>query len=115
VGSLNSIELDGFNYESVFTGFESNKKAPDRIVLNQNYPNPFSGSTTLTWQLPKDDHIVLKVYDFSGREVKSLLDCEMAKGEHQITFNATGLPLGVYFYQIKVGGYTQTKKMIIIE
>jgi hypothetical protein len=83
--------------------------------LFQNYPNPFSTSTTITWQLMKAAHVVLKVYDFTGREMKTLVDGEQAKGEHTVTFNAEGLPAGVYFYQLMVNGLLNTRKMILIK
>jgi len=84
-----------------------------RIILTQNYPNPFAETTIITWQLPKDAHVILKVYDFTGREVKTLVNCEQAKGEHKVNFDATGLPAGVYFYQLRANGRVETKKMII--
>ena len=81
-------------------------------TLVRNYPNPFSESTTITWQLKEDAQVVLKIYDFTGREVKTLVDCEQAKGEHTFDFDASFLPAGVYFYQLHAGEITQTKKMI---
>jgi photosystem II stability/assembly factor-like uncharacterized protein len=82
-------------------------------TLIQNYPNPFSESTTITWQLPKDAHVVLKVFDFTGREVKTLVDCEQEKGEQKAKFDAAGLSSGVYFYQLRADGNVETRKMII--
>ncbi len=112
IGSLNSIELNGFNYETVFTGFENNRQVSGKIALNQNYPNPFAESTTINWQLTQGAHVVLKIYDFAGREVKTLVDCEQAKGEHKVDFNTASLPAGVYFYQLRANGRIETKKMI---
>ncbi|MDO9255033.1 MAG: T9SS type A sorting domain-containing protein [Bacteroidales bacterium] len=86
-----------------------------RIILNQSYPNPFTGNTTISWQLPQKAHVVLKVYDFTGREVKTLVDYELSKGEHQLIFNAMGLPTGVYFYQLQANGRVETKKMILLK
>jgi len=84
-------------------------------VLEQNYPNPFTKTTTITWQQPEKAHVILKVYDFTGREIKTLVDENEAPGEHQVTFNAAGLPAGVYFYQIRAGYAVETKKMILAE
>jgi len=112
IGSLNSIELNGFNYETVFTGFENNGQLSGKILLNQNYPNPFAESTTINWQLPQAAHVVLKIYDFTGREVQTLVDCQQAMGEHKVDFNAINLPAGVYFYQLQANGIMETKKMI---
>jgi hypothetical protein len=79
-------------------------------ILSQNYPNPFRENTIITWQLPGDAHVVLKVYDFIGREVKTLEDCNQVKGKHSVNFNASELPPGVYFYQLNAGEFIQTKK-----
>jgi len=90
-------------------------QSPARIILNQNHPNPFKETTTLTWQLPGDSYVVLKVYDYIGREVRTLVNCNQARGEHIIKFDATGLPAGVYFYQLSANGMFCTNKMIICE
>ena len=81
----------------------------------QNYPNPFTETTTISWQLPKETQVILKVYDFTGCEIKTLVDCRMAKGDHKINFNASGLPAGVYFYQLKASGRIEIKRMIVIK
>jgi len=115
MGSLNSIELNGFNFENVFTGTENNALMPVKIVLNQNYPNPFTETTTINWQIPKDAHVVVKVYDYMGREVKTIVDCDKAKGEHSANFNASDLPAGACFYQLNVNGIIETKKMVHVK
>jgi len=81
-------------------------------TLIQNYPNPFNKSTTISWQLPGDAHVILKVYDYTGREVKTLVDGTQTKGEHKVKFDAIGLPAGIYFYQLQVNGKIEIKKMI---
>ena len=84
-------------------------------TLIQNYPNPFSETTTITWQLPKDAHVVLKVYDFKGREVKTLVNWEQVKGEHKVEFDAEGLPTGVYFYQLQANENVESKRMLYLK
>ncbi|MCX6251462.1 MAG: T9SS type A sorting domain-containing protein [Bacteroidetes bacterium] len=93
----------------------------------QNQPNPFNQTTVISWQFPAclpdrqvsssqlavSSQVVLKVYDFMGKEVRTLTDGEMEPGEHQVTFDGYGLPAGVYFYQLQVNGIVETKKMII--
>jgi hypothetical protein len=58
---------------------------------------------------------MLKVYDFMGKEVRSLVDTDMAPGEHVVSFDATGLPAGVYYYHIQSNGMQESKKMVIIK
>lgn len=101
---------------SLITGFEPVIKpdSQDNLFL-QNYPNPFTGSTVISWQLPEDAHVVLKVYDFTGRELKTLVDSKMAKGEQKVTFTDAGLPPGVCFYQLQADGRVETKKMLIVK
>ncbi|MFN8134476.1 MAG: T9SS type A sorting domain-containing protein [Bacteroidales bacterium] len=85
-----------------------------KIILKQNYPNPFYKTSILTWQLPRDAHVVLKVYDHIGCEVRTLVNCDQQKGEHFIKFDAAGLPAGVYIYQLQANGKVITKKMIYL-
>lgn len=86
-----------------------------KIILRQNYPNPFYKTSILSWQLPRDAHVVLKVYDHIGCAVRTLVNCDQQKGEHFIKFDAAGLPAGVYYYQIQANGGFCTKKMIICD
>ncbi|MDO9255032.1 MAG: T9SS type A sorting domain-containing protein [Bacteroidales bacterium] len=98
-----------------YTSVDESPSAPDSFQLYQNQPNPFNTATIITWQLPNDAHVVLKVYDFTGREVKTLVDGKQEKGEHTATFNAQSLPAGVYFYQLRVNGKVETKKMLYLK
>ncbi len=82
------------------------------FFLGQNYPNPFNKCTTISWFQPTDAHVLLKVYDFTGREVKTLVDCEMVKGKHQVTFDGSGLPEGVYFVGANASNIFLTKKIV---
>jgi hypothetical protein len=84
-----------------------------RYQLFQNYPNPFNTTTTISWQLPLKAHVVLKVYDFTGREIKTLVNCNQTKGEYKVNFNASGLPAGVYFYQLMANGRCEAKMMVV--
>lgn len=98
----------------IMTGMDNECiKYPETIALDQNYPNPFTGNTVISWQQPKDAHVVLKVYDFTGRELTTMKDCVLPGGEYQVKYDASGLPDGVYFYQLQVNRRIETKKMII--
>ena len=97
----------------VLTDIEDQNSQRATFTLNQNYPNPFTETTTISWKLPKDAHVFLKVYDYTGREMKTLVNGEQVKGEHKVLFNATGLPAGVYSFQLHANGKIETKKMIV--
>lgn len=79
-----------------------NEETVNDFDLNQNYPNPFNPATTITYNLPKDAVVTLKVYNSLGQEVATLMDREYAEaGENQVIFNSAALPSGVYYYRIR--------------
>jgi beta propeller repeat protein len=94
---------------------ESSSFKPIDYLLEQNYPNPFNPNTTISWQIPKDGLVTLKIYDVLGREINTLVNEELNAGKHTVVFDASGFSSGVYFYQIKAGDYIATKKMILIK
>ncbi|MCU0644282.1 MAG: aryl-sulfate sulfotransferase, partial [bacterium] len=85
--------------------------------LLQNYPNPFNPETNIGYQLPASGHVSLKVYDVSGNEVANLVDEFKEAGYHNIPFSIFNwrLTSGMYFYTIRVNGWHQTKKMLLIK
>ncbi len=103
---------------------DKGNKVPNEFILYQNYPNPFNPSTTIKYQIPKSGLVQLKVYDILGREVAALVNEYQTAGEHLINFttdnnqqttNPHQLSSGVYFYQLKSGNYTQTKKLVLMK
>lgn len=82
--------------------------------LHQNYPNPFNPSTSIKYQISGISQVSLKVYDLLGREVATLVNEQKPAGTYEVTFNASGLSSGVYYYKITAGDYSETKKMILI-
>ncbi|MBE0569983.1 MAG: T9SS type A sorting domain-containing protein [Ignavibacteriaceae bacterium] len=88
---------------------------PKEFVLYQNYPNPFNPNTVISYQLPVSGDVILKVYDVLGNEVATLVDEYKPAGMYEVEFNASALPSGVYFYQLKTGNYIQTKKMVLMK
>ena len=88
---------------------------PEVYNLSQNYPNPFNPSTTINFSLPSASKVVLKIYDILGKEVATLLDSEKPAGNFQVTFDASNLASGLYFYSINAGDFTSTKKMMLMK
>ena len=80
-----------------------------------NFPNPFNPSTTIVYEIQRQSIVTLKVFDMLGSEVTTLFDGYAIAGKHKLKFNATNLPSGVYFYQLKTGDFIQTKKMILLK
>jgi plastocyanin len=91
------------------------KTQPEKFQLNQNYPNPFNPTTSLQYAVSSRQFVTLKVYDLSGREVARLVNEEKPGGEYEVVFNGTNLPSGIYFYQLKAGEFSETKKMILLK
>lgn len=83
--------------------------------LSQNYPNPFNPSTRITYQVPANVNVVVKVYNVLGAEVATLVNGMQTAGSHTITFNAGSLSSGIYFYTIKAGNFTATKKLVLMK
>jgi hypothetical protein len=88
---------------------------PADVSLGQNYPNPFNPSTTIKYQLKENGFVRLMVYNLLGREVYTLVNEEKAAGTYEVKFNAEGLTSGVYFYTLRAGKYTETKKLMILK
>ncbi|MBI5402882.1 MAG: T9SS type A sorting domain-containing protein [Ignavibacteriae bacterium] len=83
--------------------------------LSQNYPNPFNPVTSIRYQIAKSGFVILKVYDVLGKEITTLVNEEMNAGSHDVTFDASNIPSGVYFYKITSDAYTETRKMLLIK
>ncbi len=99
------------------TGVESrrNPASPAAFELYQNYPNPFNPSTVITYQLPARIMVTLKVYDVLGRQVATLIAGRENAGNYSVTFDASGLSSGVYFYRLQAGSFSQTKKFLLLK
>jgi hypothetical protein len=83
---------------------------PLQFQLFQNYPNPFNPSTTIRFSLPQRLHVRLKVFDVLGREVATLVDGEMAAGEHSVLF-----PGGVYIVQMSAGNVIKRSSIVLLK
>ncbi|OYV85950.1 MAG: hypothetical protein B7Z63_04735 [Ignavibacteriae bacterium 37-53-5] len=94
---------------------EASDNLPEAFELNQNYPNPFNPSTVIGYKLSAVSSVTLKVYDALGREVAALVEARQNAGYHQITFNASKLSSGVYFYRITAGTFTDVKKLVLVK
>ncbi len=93
----------------------SAQNIPSQFELKQNYPNPFNPVTTIQFSVPNGSQITLTVFDVTGQRVASLISEEwFSAGEHEITFDASQFPSGVYLYRLSAGSFTQTRKMILV-
>jgi len=94
---------------------EASPEIPNTFHLYQNYPNPFNPSTLISYQLPANVFVTLKVFDTLGREIKTLVSEQQNAGNHSVQFNASNLSSGMYFYRIKAGQYNDIKKLLLLK
>ncbi|HET7153608.1 MAG TPA: T9SS type A sorting domain-containing protein, partial [Candidatus Kapabacteria bacterium] len=87
---------------------------PQNISLDQNAPNPFSTMTNFDYRIPTGGLVTLNIYDALGRKVATLVDGFIPDGEHTATFNASGLPAGVYIARLQAGGMVAQRMMQIV-
>jgi hypothetical protein len=110
---LKQVDFDGtFSYSDVVN---VTYDVPAEFVLSQNFPNPFNPSTRINYFVPKESFVSIKVYDFLGREVTTLVNETKSTGSYEIVFDASDLTSGTYFYTIFAGNYSATKKMILLK
>lgn len=88
---------------------------PTEYSISQNYPNPFNPSTVIEFALPEAGQVTLTVYNVLGQEVIQLVNGYVDAGYKQVTFNASNLSSGVYYYRIVSGDFVQVKKMILLK
>lgn len=88
---------------------------PAHFYLEQNYPNPFNPSTSISFSIPKEELVSLKVYNSLGEEVAELINETKQAGKYEINFNSVELSSGIYFYRIQAGSFIQTKKMTLLK
>jgi len=98
----------------VATAAEDAPTLPTEIALDQNFPNPFNPSTTISFTLPATDRVRLDVYDVAGRRIAALVDETMIPGKHDVNWNASGLASGMYLYRLSVGTYTRSRTMTLL-
>ena len=107
---------------TIITGIEEEARLniPTKASLSQNYPNPFNPTTKIKYAVPSVGtslmkFVQLKIYDVMGEEIATLVNEKKPAGEYEVEFDGSKLPSGVYLYRLKAGGFTQTKKMVLIK
>jgi len=103
---------------------DNSQELPQRFLLEQNYPNPFSkgtsvsSTTTIKYSIPenlKEVHCQLSIYDLLGRKVATLVDVNQTPGKYQVKYNPSKLAAGIYFYKLSAGNFVDIKKMILLK
>ncbi len=107
-------DLPSLPFGAVYTGAEGEpEELPQRVALRPNYPNPFNPTTIIPYALPSSTHTRLEVFDVLGRRVAVLVDAVRPQGEHEIVFDARGLPSGTYVVRLDAAGSVRTRVLIL--
>lgn len=110
-GTGSSVTIE----RGVVTSSETEPEIARSVELEQNFPNPFNPATNITYSLPNQADVELKVYDMVGREVATLIDREQAAGSYTVNFDASQLSSGMYLYRLDTGSTNITRKMMLIK
>ena len=105
-------------WEVVYTdGFwgSTGENLPQEFALSGNHPNPFNASTVIQYELPRTAHVRLEVYNLFGQKVATLVDSEQQAGHQSVTWDASQLSSGLYFYKLTAGDFSETKRMILVK
>ncbi len=109
---LKQIDTDGkFEYSNILTV----NLQPETYSLSQNYPNPFNPNTAIKFQIAVDGNVELKVYNLLGQEVAVLVNQFKEAGKYSVPFDGRNMTSGLYFYTIKSGNFSQTKRMMLVK
>lgn len=116
---LKQVDFNG-NFEYFSLSNEVNVGVPSEYAMSQNYPNPFNPSTKIDYDIAFDGKVNIVLFDMSGREVSTLVNDAKPAGYYTISFNASNLSSGMYFYRITANGtngsnFSQTKKMVLVK
>jgi beta-glucanase (GH16 family) len=101
-------------YQTGTTSAVSNPKI-EQFSMDQNYPNPFTSKTTISYSIPSKTFVTLKVFDLTGREVSSIVSEELAAGNYTSEWNGADFPGGIYFCQLQAGSFKENRKLILLK
>jgi Secretion system C-terminal sorting domain len=110
---LKQIDFDGsYEFSQIL---EVNIEVPAKFSLEQNFPNPFNPTTTINYSIKYNGSVQLRVFDILGRKVTELVNKTQQAGDYSVTFNASKQPSGIYFYVLKSGNFSETKKLLLLK
>jgi hypothetical protein len=91
------------------------REDPQTYQLYANYPNPFNPATSISFSIASEEYVRLRVYNSLGEEVAELVNGDLPRGTHTVSFRATDLPSGVYYYSVTAGEFSRTNKMLLMK
>ena len=115
--NVDTTKLPGFERvlsSATITTVETPPEIVRTFGLDQNYPNPFNPSTVIGYHLTEGSEVMMKVFDRLGREVALLVDGYRAAGSYSVQWDAVSLPSGIYFCDLRAGGFHSVRKMVLV-
>ncbi|MCX6166354.1 MAG: T9SS type A sorting domain-containing protein [Ignavibacteriae bacterium] len=109
------FEWDGINNLIPTISNNNSSNYPADFKLSQNYPNPFNPVTRISYEIPKQGFVSLKIYDVLGREVKNLVNEMKSIGSYSVDFDASGFTSGIYLYRLECNGFIETRRMVLLK
>ena len=106
--------VSNFMTRGSITGVDE-MEIPNEFRLLQNYPNPFNPTTKISYDIPEQSHVVIKVWDILGKDIETLISSEKSAGRHEVSFDASKLSAGLYIYTIHAGNFSASKKMLLVK
>lgn len=100
--------------KEIAPGKDSTSSAPLKLELG-NYPNPFNPTTVIKYEIPKETHVTITVFDILGRKVETLVNGNETAGIHEVTFDGSRFASGVYFYRLTTQSYSKVMKMLMLK
>ncbi|MBD3170320.1 MAG: T9SS type A sorting domain-containing protein [candidate division Zixibacteria bacterium] len=94
---------------------EQQSNLPSSIEVKPNYPNPFNASTSIAFNLPEPSRVNLRIYNLAGQLVDDVIDARMTAGEHNINWNGSTYPSGIYYYSLEVNETIFNGKMTLLK
>ena len=110
----NTSEFSRISVISSITSIADNH-LPAQLKLYQNYPNPFNSETTIPFSIHKPSNVSIKIFNINGREIETVIDQNLTPGNHTAKWNAGTFSSGMYYYQLKVDRFIETKKLLLIK
>jgi Secretion system C-terminal sorting domain len=112
---VSDFDIATIKYSQTTGIIQSHSYITDKYILFQNYPNPFNPSTVISYQLTISNFVSLIVYDVLGNKIATLVNQRQNEGSHEIFWDASGFPSGIYFYELKTNNFSSVKKMQLIK
>ncbi|MBN2102427.1 T9SS type A sorting domain-containing protein [bacterium] len=112
---LIDVNVQGNRNTSLSLNIKIQGIVPDEMTLGQNYPNPFNPRTTIKFGIPEADRVTLSVYNLKGQTIDHLINEHLPAGYHEIPWDGSPFPAGVYFYELRAGDRREVRKLNLIK